>query len=874
MLHPWGKTDGSAHHHLSHHCADVAACFAMLAQQPVIRGRLERAAGRPLSSVDIARLAVFVFLHDTGKLHPGFQAKGWQNVPRSLSLRGHVGEGLAALWCGNPRRPGWRVREGEIAQALHVPALVRWAAGDPEGLLRATIGHHGRPFAVDPWASQGWAAVPETGYDPLEAARHIGALVEKWFPEAFASGGEPLPQAPRFLHLLCGLTTLADWIGSNRNIFAFSAAPRVDYWTEEAVPRARRALAGTGLDTDALRAAMTDVSVFGCIAPGRLPRSAQSAVAQWPVDDPLLILEAETGAGKTEAALWRFAHLFAAGAVDSLYFAVPTRAAAKQLHRRVGQAMRALFGDAAPEPVLAIPGYMQAGAATGMLAEHRNVIWDDSPRDGELTEAQLLARWAAENAKRFLAAPIAVGTVDQAMLGALQVKHAHLRAASLARSLLVIDEVHASDRYMTRILRALLDAHLGWGGHAFLMSATLGSAARVQWLGRRGEAAPGLAEAQASAYPALSSGHVPQPCAIPVAGGGKQVGMVAHKGWTGQDAAAIAIDAARRGARVLVIRNTVTAAVDTFNAVRSEGASDLLWQVAGGAALHHSRFAAEDRALLDREAEAVLSPRPADGPIGGGVIVIGTQTLEQSLDIDADLLITDLCPIDVLLQRIGRLHRHGGPRPAGFDQARCTVLSPVEGLNGLAAPRFENGLGAFSGKGGMEGVYLNLPSCALTLKLIEERPLWRIPAMNRELVEAATHDEAIEQFVAQQGGAWPAYWQACQGRAFADRGAASQVVLSVDEAFCDEEGRPHLFLSDEQALCTRLGAEGAMISIAGEVTGPFGAAISRLTLPAHWSRGLEIPEHPVECDNSSGDVFSINVGKIQFIYDRKGLSKT
>ena len=139
-----------------------------------------------------------------------------------------------------------------------------------------------------------------------------------------------------------------------------------------------------------------------------------------------------------------------------------------------------------------------------------------------------------------------------------------------------------------------------------------------------------------------------------------------------KEAALRAIAAATEGARVLVVRNTVTAAVETWNAVRAAGEDRLLLRVVEGPALHHGRFAPEDRKLLDEVVEAALSPQAARRA-PGGVIAIGTQTLEQSLDIDADALITDLCPIDVLLQRIGRLHRHDLARPRGFETPRCIV---------------------------------------------------------------------------------------------------------------------------------------------------------------------------------------------------------
>ena len=225
------------------------------------------------------------------------------------------------------------------------------------------------------------------------------------------------------------------------------------------------------------------------------PRPAQASAAEFSLDERLVILEAETGSGKTEAALWRFARLFEAGRVDSLYFALPTRAAAVQIHARVHAAMSQFFGEGAPEVVLAVPGYLRVGEAQGHPLPDWRVRWDDNP-----DEAKLMARWAAESAKRYLAATIAVGTVDQAMLAGLQVKHAHLRSSSLSRSLLVIDEVHASDHYMTEVQSQLLKVHLRRGGYAMLMSATLGAAARAKWMGRR---TPRFVEAVAAPYPAV-----------------------------------------------------------------------------------------------------------------------------------------------------------------------------------------------------------------------------------------------------------------------------------------------------------------------------------------------------------------------------------
>lgn len=864
---PWGKLEArcddpggpssAPSHHLAHHCADVAACFEVIADLPVIRARLERSAGRSLSATGLSRLAVLAFLHDCGKLHPGFQAKaGWPYEVWPHGPHGHVAEGATIFGRG-------AVQE-RIATNLHIEHLLAWGAIN---LFYPVLAHHGRPFQVERRNSDNWQSVPALGYDPVVASAEIGGLLPRWFAPAFAEGGAPLPDTPDFQHLLCGLVSMADWLGSTRDVFTF--VPVLDAaYIDEARRKAKEAMAEVGLDAGRWRAAIEGRADFQTLAPGRQPRAAQSLAGNWSLNDPLVILEAETGSGKTEAALWRFARLFEAGTVDSLYFALPTRAAAKQIHGRVNEAIGRLMGEGAPEAVLAVPGYLQSGEVQGQALPGFEVRWDDEDGPGE---AKRLARWAAESANRYLAATVAVGTVDQAMLAALQVKHAHLRAAALSRALLVIDEVHASDSYMTGVQGHLLSLHLGRGGHAMLMSATLGSTARARWLaGRKRErkiqdSMPGLAEAIAAPYPAVWS--VNQGCRAVEARAGdreKQVHMSLADGWNGADAARHALAAARDGARVLVIRNTVTAALESFAAVMEAGGGDLLWQVAGGPALHHSRFAPEDRKLLDEAVELALSPDREKRP-AGGVIIIGTQTLEQSLDICADFLVTDLCPVDVLLQRIGRLHRHPDvPRPSGYAAPRCVVLAPANGLDHLAAPAFENGIGSFEGEGG--GIYTNLHASELTRRLILNRPDWVIPAMNRFLVESATHPDAIEALNKEKGPDWQNYEQNVYGREVSERQAANLVAMPVRRPFAEVR-----FPQDEARIRTRLGGEGAVIRFAEPVPGPFGLAVRSVTLPSHWSKGIdtEEPIFPIVIS----DKISINIDNKNFLYDRQGLRR-
>jgi CRISPR-associated endonuclease/helicase Cas3 len=181
-----------------------------------------------------------------------------------------------------------------------------------------------------------------------------------------------------------------------------------------------------------------------------------------PLTERLVFIEAPTGSGKTEAACIWADRLAAAGLVDGMYFAVPTRSAATELHSRIAGLMSRVHGSLAGRVVRAVPGMLDTDKPTG--------IWDEPS----------MPTWALGSTRKVMGAPVAVGTIDQALLSQLRTKHSWLRAWCLARQLLVIDEVHASDPYMSEIVARLVDEHLALGGYALLMSATLGETSRAK----------------------------------------------------------------------------------------------------------------------------------------------------------------------------------------------------------------------------------------------------------------------------------------------------------------------------------------------------------------------------------------------------------
>jgi CRISPR-associated endonuclease/helicase Cas3 len=837
----------SGWHSLVDHSADVAAVIEALLAQPTINQRLARAAGRTdLDTRTCERLAALAFLHDIGKANRGFRRR----IDPQAPTVGHIDQ-LAWVFKS--------ASASNYAEALSVRlGLERteaWFAPDDSGDLWDTLfAHHGRPWSADPAHAEQFWRRDATGSDPVADLAPMRVALDRWFAPAF-SAGPPLPAAPSFHHAFAGLLMLADWLGSDTRFFPYANGAAADRLAD-ARTWAPPALRAVGLALEDRRVDVRSrAPAFNTLFAGTFPRPIQQD-ASLP-GAQCVVLEAETGSGKTEAALWRFRHLFEAGAVDGLYFALPTRVAATQMFARVKRFRDALFPtDDRPAVVLAVPGQVGVDDARGHPLPDFGFEWKD-----DADEAARQRRWAAEHPKRFLAAQIAVGTVDQALLAAIATRHAHMRGTALLRHLLVVDEVHASDRYMETLLGNLLRGHTQAGGHALLLSATLGAGMHARLLGT--PCLP-LAAAETVPYPALSwaeGGHA-EFHRVQAAGAAKQVRLETAALIDDPAAvAAMALQAAAAGAKVLVIRNTVGAAIATAQALEATAGAEYpaLFRAAGVATLHHGRFAPIDRQLLDAAVEISLGKAsPAEARV-----VIGTQTLEQSLDLDADILLTDLCPVDVLLQRIGRLHRHSRTRPAGFVEARAIVLTPRtrDLLPFMRAGRGRHGLGR---------VYEDARIIEATWRLIAAEPFWRIPEMNRHLVEQATHPErlaAIEDELRARDGAWAGVLNASYANNIAQAQQAGLGLLDRSAPF------RAFRIPEGERWATRLGAKDLLATFPTPPMGPFGQTVATVRVP-HFLAGEATGDEP-EVIASGPDGLLFRLGPMTLLrYDRFGLRRT
>jgi CRISPR-associated endonuclease/helicase Cas3 len=271
--------------------------------------------------------------------------------------------------------------------------------------------------------------------------------------------------------------------------------------------------------------------------------------------------------------------------------------------------------------------------------------------------------------------------------------------------------------------------------------------------------------------------------------------------------------------------------------------------------------------MLDKAVESQLG-KVRD--VLGGKIIIGTQTLEQSLDIDADLLITDLCPMDVLLQRIGRLHRHARPdseRPEAYRQPRAIVLTPCGNDLTPLLKRARNGLGRFHDGG---GVYPDLRMIEATKRLIEAQTHRHIPMDNRVLVEYATHPEALLAIEQELGDDWKKLGQSIEGDTSAKRSVGQLHTLPYEDAFGDVS-----FPQSDEKIATRLGTADRLITFSPPQPGPFRNQVKHLALrfhqaPADIGPDTE-PANITQLPKRAG--FEFTLGTAWYRYSRIGLER-
>ena len=452
---------------------------------------------------------------------------------------------------------------------------------------------------------------------------------------------------------------------------------------------------------------------------------------------------------------------------------MPTMATANAMFDRLAAAHRRLF-DAVAEPSIALvhgarglhEGFRTAVVHGGRFEDpySREHPPDD---DSETTASAACAAWIADDRRRTFLAHVGVGTIDQALLSVLPNRHQSLRLLGLMRRVLILDEVHAYDAYMQREMERLLEFQAALGGSAILLSATLPRSIRerladafTKGLGKEPEGGEGN-----MAYPLATVCAAGGRCATEVPGQAGRGRALPVRFLRSADAALEEVErSADAGKAVVYIRNTVDDASEAYAALKARGLAPDLF---------HSRFALVDRLEIEKKVTATFG-KGSTSATRAGRVLIATQVVEQSLDLDFDVLVTDLAPIDLLIQRAGRLWRHYRKEREGRPELLVVGPQPIDepGESGSAEPF------------GAAYVYKDHARLWLTARTLQDAGAIESPGGLRALVESV-YGEGVEERipVALQDSLF-----AAEGRAGADRGAATTNLLNPGKGYVRDAG--------------------------------------------------------------------------------------
>lgn len=464
------------------------------------------------------------------------------------------------------------------------------------------------------------------------------------------------------LHWLTGCITFSDWIGSNTDWFPLFQGERLtDHINADQIGiPASRAVEQLGWHRRQVRPSLSFPQLFGG---GFAARPLQALLVELADAPGLYIVEAPMGVGKTEAALAGAYRRWTEGSERGLYFALPTQLTSNRIHDRVTAFLHNVVADDTVQSLC----HGNAWLHEDRIRAFRPACTTDAPASGDPSDASDACRWFASN-RRALLAPFGSGTIDQALMARIAAKHSALRLFALSGKVVVIDEVHSYDAYTAKLVDHLAAWLLEVGCTVIVLSATLTERRRNQLVKAVGGHEPSPAP---TAYPLITkvSGGITSHHPVDDTSIRDSTVSLEHLHAHADELWQRIADAARDGACVLVIRNTVAQAQETYRQLKNSACGDDL-----SIGLLHSRFPHFRRQDNEGEWMRLLGKDQTHRP--PGCILVATQVVEQSVDIDADLLITDLAPTDLLLQRIGRLHRHARPRPGGFERPVCWILHP------------------------------------------------------------------------------------------------------------------------------------------------------------------------------------------------------
>ncbi|EMY78151.1 CRISPR-associated helicase Cas3 [Leptospira weilii serovar Ranarum str. ICFT] len=659
----WGKAarrDASDWHPLAYHMLDVAAVAEEVLEREPERTRQLYAEDYCLSWEDAKRwILFFVGLHDLGKATPAFQYKVEERLPQLEKINLTIGKNTLLRW--KTKSP---ISHGELSVKLLKETLLNYGwKFEAAKLIAEAVGiHHGHRTNANKLRG---ISLEEEGEANWLEIRNV--LIQSLL-DVFQVNLDSIP-ALESLHpggfmRLAGLACFSDWIGSNTDYFKYdrsSDKSLSEYYANARIEKVKTALDSIGwhnrVSLQKTTIKFEDVFSFP-------PRPLQSLMATIVdnVKKPILILiEAPMGEGKTEAALYAHLRLQEQLQHRGLYVALPTQATGNSMFRRVSEFLESMKH---PHPL-----DLQLLHGASFLNDNFTKLKMRGIYSTNSKSANVLAEEWFTHKKRALLSDYGVGTVDQALLSVMNVKHQFVRIWGLGNRIIVLDEIHAYDMYTSTLIEALIEWFFALGSSVILMSATLPKNKKDSLLRSFGAENMNYAEYPRITY--LNNGETEShSISIPKNPDRKMELQLKSAPTDINDLSDLLLKLVGDGGCAVCIVNTVQRAQDIYSCLSEMKSSDI------ELFLFHARFPAEERTgkendILKNFGKDSFEQRPKKA------ILIATQVVEQSLDIDFDVMVSDLAPIDLILQRAGRLHRH--KRENRFSHSIPTLY--ISGLN-------------------------------------------------------------------------------------------------------------------------------------------------------------------------------------------------
>ncbi|MGP5497895.1 CRISPR-associated helicase Cas3' [Corynebacterium flavescens] len=705
----WAKTgDEKSSMNLVQHLADTAVSAAWLWDYWVsssLKETLSRLTG--LSMEDVGRLFVFLSaVHDIGKGTVDFQTL-IMNTSEHRYLVGRLRDGGIDIDSVLPLVEDHAFPHNELSGII----LKGWLKSRGMKSSRATAlcsvvdAHHGRPsdpMTLSPAAQRlkyhpaQWHQFHEELLDAFAEAVEVIEVLQKLAKEQPFAGDAAM--------LLTGLVIMADWIASNADAFGYETGLSQEERLERAVSRLDLTSPWTfrqlPKDLDAYFQEAFGWSANFSVRPVQRAAVEAARMVEATREPSLFVVEAPTGEGKTEAGLSIAEIVGKATGAQGAFFAAPTMSTSNGLFDRAAHWANRVSAS--------------SSVSSLFLAHSKNLLMKSfadlrfNSIAPEVKGGTVVASQWLSGRKKGVLSNFVVGTVDQVLMMALQMKHVMLRHVGLAGKIIIIDEVHAYDAYMSSYLRKTLAWFARYGATVILMSATLPPTVRKKLVASYFEEVSDSVEElekleNQRSYPLISVANRSGIETLEVeprdSDFSAKIEVISDDPTVAQD---VLNEQLELGGVALIICNTVRRAQELYGQLEN--------QFPGEVELHHAAFVAAHRAEKEERLRGELGPNCSRGhgrPLRK--IVVATQVAEQSLDIDADLLITDLAPIDSIIQRAGRLHRHERPaaeRPGSLSTPQIYVRGILETA---PAPSFDKGTAAIYDPLVLLATFFNLP---------------------------------------------------------------------------------------------------------------------------------------------------------------------